>query len=265
MASGALITIGGAVTAGAASGVLAGVIGGAIVGAAIGGITAAIRGGNILKGVLVGAVGGAVYGGVAAYAVGSGALASSSSGAEVVGSYHTGSVAAGNTATQAAAQSTATVNAASSTKTIGSLGLTAKDGISLAGSVISGLGKGEEAEAAAEEAQLNREHQQRLTELNNASKERMARSSGGGASTAARLQYKLGKAQLDHQRAMDEEGLALNAAKIDRQRNALTQARTLRGASGSSGVDTSVKEQVVQRNDEIVNPGLLQGPIEEVA
>jgi len=265
----------GAATAGAAMSaamtILAGIIGGAIIGAVVGGIGAAITGGSIGKGILYGAVGGAVTGGIAGWSAGAGTLAYGTAAeisgvtaaANVGGSSGIGAVGGG---TPAGVGSVATVAEKGTSGALlggGGGGAVQKLGtggglwegagtaaVQMGGQMLMGSAQEDLAKeqmdsiAAREETgyefqagenALNRETQLQIEKGRNLTTLEKTKLDNQMAMDNARLQYKLGRENLDEKTAAREEALAESYRKQGRQQGAVQAVDIKEGGAFKGG------------------------------
>lgn len=213
----------GMVAAGSIGAAVVGAVAGAVVGAAVGAIGTAITGGDIGKGALYGAVGGAVAGGFAGYGAAGGAGSGSSTGSSssiTIGdlSVKEGGFAGGKGLTGSGAANTGTAGLMELGKAnmYGSL-------ISTAGEMAQGYATGEaQAEMNKETLQAQKEAQQaqfdqRIKEIQESHKARMAEiaAGGGGSLAAAKENNAAAMEQLKTRIAADREAVAAKEKRED--------------------------------------------------
>ena len=254
MGVGAAIGVGSFVTAGYLTGTAAAVLGGAIIGAAIGGLTAAVMGGNIGKGVLFGAIGGAVMGGIsgamntaatstttaASGTVNTAQAASGASQAVYGVGGQTGSIAIGQGSTIGSTLVTETTKAGLLENAGAYLGVSAlTEGVK---GYLANEAADKEAEALAEQSELQRQHEKELLQMRIDAAE-----AGSGASGGDELAYKARMAELEQRRKEFERTMGLQEEQWGETKKATAARKALfegvgrdRGATAES--DNTVAE-----------------------
>ena len=266
--------------AGAAIGsILAGALKGAIIGAIIGGISAAITGGSIGSGVLFGAIGGAITGGLSGYfsnvlntteVAQTGTSTATTSGSEAVLSDKMGAnLSSSDTLSTISTETTKEKSAWSSFKDLvfGSSEETSKSGAGLSwigeaaaqigGAALTATATEKSTEkqlaAAKEEAEANRAASWREAKLASATDLKQIAVQADlerEAMADAREQY-AETTELEQKWLQKEWDEAQEIKETKRQ--ALVDARVLRGAGRTSGTTPSVLEQTKSRVDELYN------------
>lgn len=254
----------GAAAAGTLAATMTAALGGALIGAAVGGLTAAVTGGSIGKGVLYGAVGGAVMGGLSGFTgIGSGGAG----GAESMLDYTTVNsledvVASGASSTPGGTGSAWGEIGAGVSRGAKALGGVATDslggtliegGLGMIGSAMEGADAAEEAQDArnwqAEQAELNRQHEQNMSKLN--ASLRGGSSGGSDALGVARIQQQTAREQLAEQRRQYDTDLS-NARDLRKTAsNALAGVRAARKGVLKGGTE-SIDKQVAQEEKDLM-------------